>query len=93
MWGVLMIDKPTKTVSSELTDVRVLNMSTAKYFGLVKEYCEIVSKTREASKDDIQKHGIQAELSLYFSVKKDLNQLILQKLMREKIIKFGGNKK
>tara|TARA_R100001510_G_C7633280_1_gene191828 strand:+ start:729 stop:995 length:267 start_codon:yes stop_codon:yes gene_type:complete len=88
-----MIDKPTKTVSSELTDVRVLNMSTAKYFGLVKEYCEIVSKTREASKDDIQKHGIQAELSLYFSVKKDLNQLILQKLMREKIIKFGGNKK
>ena len=88
-----MIDNPTKTVSSELTDVRVLNMSTAKYFGLVKEYCEIVSKTREASKDDIQKHGIQAELSLYFSVKKDLNQLILQKLMREKIIKFGGNKK
>ena len=93
MWGVLMIDKPTKTVSSELTDVRVLNMSTAKYFGLVKEYCEIVSKTREASKDDIKKHGVQAELSLYFSVKKDLNQLILQKLMREKIIKFGGNKK
>ena len=88
-----MIEQPTKTVSSELTDVRVLNMSTAKYFGLVKEYCEIVSKTREASKDDIKKHGIQAELSLYFSVKKDLNQLILQKLMREKIIKFGGNKK
>ena len=88
-----MIDKTTKTVSSELTDVRVLNMSTAKYFGLVKEYCEIVSKTREANKDDLKKHGVQAELSLYFSVKKDLNQLILQKLMKEKIIKFGGNKK
>ena len=88
-----MIDKTTKTVSSELTDVRVLNMSTAKYFGLVKEYCEIVSKTREASKDDLKKHGVQAELSLYFSVKKDLNQLILQKLMKEKINKFGGNKK
>ena len=88
-----MMDKTKKTVSSELTDVRVLNMSTAKYFGLVKEYCEIVSKTREASKDDLKKHGVQAELSLYFSVKKDLNQLILQKLMKEKIIKFGGNKK
>ena len=88
-----MMEKPTKTVSSELTDVRVLHMYTAKYFGLVKEYCEIVSKTREASKADLKKHGVQAELSLYFSVKKDLNQLILQKLMKEKIIKFGGNKK
>ena len=82
-----------KTVSSELTDVRVLNMSTAKYFGLVREYCEIVSKKREASKEDLKKHGKQAELSLYFSIKKDLNQLILQKLMKEKIIKFGGNQK
>ena len=88
-----MIDKPTKIGNSTLYNARVLNMSVAKYYGLVKEYCEIVSKAREANKEDLEKNGVQAELTLYFSVRKHLNQLVLQKLMKDKIEKFGANKR
>jgi len=88
-----MIEQPTKIGNSTLYNARVLNMSVAKYYGLVKEYCEIVSKAREASKEDLEKNGVQAELTLYFSVKKHLNQLVLQKLMKDKIEKFGANKR
>jgi hypothetical protein len=88
-----MIEQPTKIGNSTLYNARVLNMSVTKYYGLVKEYCEIVSKAREASKDDLEKNGVQAELTLYFSVKKHLNQLVLQKLMKDKIEKFGANKR
>ena len=122
-----MIQQPTKIGNKTLYNVRVLNMSVAKHYGLVKEYCEIVCKAREDlrikklhelaedtsrlipiensednSESDIIDLGetsfeenskIQEELTLYFSVKKQLDQLVLQKLMKEKIIKFGGNKK
>lgn len=88
-----MIEQPTKIGNSTLYNARVLNMSVAKYYGLVKEYCEIVSKAREASKDDLEKNGVQAELTLYFSVRKHLNQLVLQKLMKDKIEKFGADKR
>ena len=89
----MMLEQPTKIGNSTLYNARVLNMSVAKYYGLVKEYCEIVSKSREASKEDLEKNGVQAELTLYFSVKKHLNQLVLQKLMKDKIEKFGANKR
>tara|TARA_R100001443_G_scaffold87487_1_gene93975 strand:+ start:455 stop:721 length:267 start_codon:yes stop_codon:yes gene_type:complete len=88
-----MIEQPTKIGNSTLYNARVLNMSVAKYYGLVKEYCEIVSKAREASKEDLEKNGVQAELTLYFSVRKHLNQLVLQKLMKDKIEKFGADKR
>lgn len=88
-----MIEQPTKIGNKTLYNARVLNMSVAKYYGLVKEYCEIVSKAREASKEDLEKNGVQAELTLYFSVRKHLNQLVLQKLMKDKIEKFGANKR
>ena len=88
-----MIEQPTKIGNSTLYNARVLNMSVAKYYGLVKEYCEIVSKAREASKEDLEKNGVQAELTLYFSVRKHLNQLVLQKLMKDKIEKFGANRR
>jgi hypothetical protein len=88
-----MIEQPTKIGNSTLYNARVLNMSVAKYYGLVKEYCEIVSKAREASKYDLEKNGVQAELTLYFSVRKHLNQLVLQKLMKDKIEKFGADKR
>ena len=88
-----MIEQPTKIGNSTLYNARVLNMSVAKYYGLVKEYCEIVSKAREASKDDLEKNGVQAELTLYFSVRKHLKQLVLQKLMKDKIEKFGADKR
>ena len=89
----MMLEQPTKIGNSTLYNARVLNMSVAKYYGLVKEYCEIVSKAREASKDDLDKNGEQAELTLYFSVRKHLNQLVLQKLMKDKIEKFGADKR
>ena len=88
-----MIEQPTKIGNSTLYNARVLNMSVAKYYGLVKEYCEIVSKAREASKEDLDKNGVQAEITLYFSVKKHLDQLVLQKLMKNKIQKFGADKR
>ena len=85
--------EPTKIGNTTLYTARVLNMSVAKYYGLVKEYCEIVSKAREVSKDDLDKNGEQAELTLYFSIRKHLNQLVLQKLMKNKIEKFGAEKR
>ena len=88
-----MIDKPTKIGNTTLYTARVLNMSVAKYYGLVKEYCEIVTKARETNKEDLEKNGVQAELTLYFSVKKHLDQLVLQKLMKNKIQKFGASKR
>ena len=93
MWGALMIDKPTKIGNSELYTARVLNMGVAKYFGLVKEYSQILTQAREAKKQDLEKNGEQAELSLIYGVRKELNQLVLQKLMKEKIIKFGADKR
>ena len=92
MWGVLMIEQPTKIENKTLYNVRVLNISVAKHYGLVKEYCEIVSKARDTNKQDLDNNGEQAELTLYFSVKKHLDQLVLQKLMKNKIQKFGAAK-
>ena len=106
-----MQEQPTKIGNKTLYNVRVLNMSVAKHYGLVKEYCEIVSKAREELKAkssddnfefDIIDMGeksyeedkkIYNELTLYFSVKKHLDQLVLQKLMKNKIEKFGANKR
>ena len=68
-------------------------MSVAKHYGLIKEYCEIVSTARDTNKQDLEKNGVQAELTLYFSVKKHLDQLVLQKLMKNKIEQFGAEKR
>ena len=88
-----MIDKPTKIGNKTLYNVRVLNMSVAKHYGLVKEYCEIVSTARDTNKQDLEKNGVQAELTLYYSVKKHLDKLVLEKLMKNKIEKFGADKR
>ena len=68
-------------------------MSVAKHYDLVKEYCEIVSTARDTNKQNLEKNGVQAELTLYYSVKKHLDQLVLQKLMKNKIEKFGADKR
>ena len=88
-----MQEQPTKIGNKTLYNVRVLNMSVAKHYDLVKEYCEIVSQARDTNKQDLEKTGVQAELTLYFSVKKHLDQLVLQKLMKNKIQKFGASKR
>ena len=88
-----MIQQPTKIGNKTLYNVRVLNMSVAKHYDLVKEYCEIVSQARDTNKQDLEKNGVQAELTLYNSVKKHLDQLVLEKLMKNKIEKFGADKR
>ena len=40
-----MIDKPVKIGNDELYNARVLNISVAQYYGVVKEYSETVSYT------------------------------------------------
>ena len=88
-----MNEQPKRIGNTTLYTARVLNMSVAKYYGLVKEYCELVADARENNKKDLDANGEQAELTLYFSIRKHLNQLVLQKLMKDKILNFGGNKK
>ena len=87
----MMQEQPNQIGNKTLYNVRVLNMSVAKHYDLVKEYCEIVSQARDTNKQDLEKNGVQAELTLYFSVKKHLDQLVLQKLMKNKIQKFGAS--
>tara|TARA_B100001093_G_scaffold412856_1_gene402606 strand:- start:69 stop:308 length:240 start_codon:yes stop_codon:yes gene_type:complete len=75
-----MIDKPTRIGNTELYTTRVLNMSVAKYYGVLKEYNEIVVETRELNKELLEKNGEKAELNLYKSVRYNLNKLVLEKL-------------
>ena len=41
-----MIDKPTRVGNTELYNARVLNMSVARYYGVMKEYIECLTETR-----------------------------------------------
>ena len=75
-----MIDEPTKIGNTELYTVRVLNMSVAKYYGVTKEYTEIIVKAREINKEELEKHKEKAELNLYYGVRYNLNKLVLEKL-------------
>ena len=78
-----MIDEPTKIGNTELYTVRVLNMSVAKYYGLTKEYTEIVVQARELNKKELAKNKEKAELNLYYGVRYLLNKLVLRKLEDE----------
>ena len=75
-----MIDKPTRIGNTELYTTRVLNMSVAKYYGVLKEYNEIVVETRILNKELLEKNGEKAELNLYKSIRYNLNKLVLEKL-------------
>ena len=75
-----MIDKPTRIGNLELYNARVLNVGVAKYYGVLKEYNEIVVETRELNKELLEKNGEKAELNLYKSVRYNLNKLVLEKL-------------
>ena len=90
-----MIDEPTKIGNTELYTVRVLNMSVAKYYGLTKEYTEIVVQARELNKKELAKNKEKAELNLYYGVRYLLNKLVLRKLEDEldkEIEKLKGEK-
>ena len=75
-----MIDKPTRIGNTELYTPRVLNMSVAKYYGVLKEYNELVVEARKLNKKELEKNGEKAELNLYKSIKYNLNKLVLEKL-------------
>ena len=75
-----MIDKPTRIGNTELYTTRVLNMSVAKYYGVLKEYNELVVEARKLNKKELEKNGEKAELNLYKSIKYNLNKLVLEKL-------------
>ena len=79
-----MNNQPTKIGNTELYTVRVLNMSVAQYYRVVKEYNEIVVATRELNKKELEKNGDKGELNLYYSVRYNLNKLVLEKLKGEK---------
>lgn len=79
-----MIDKPTRIGNTELYTTRVLNMSVAKYYGVLKEYNELVVEARKLNKKELEKNGEKAELNLYKSIKYNLNLLVLKKLQGEK---------
>ena len=79
-----MIDKPTRIGNTELYTTRVLNMSVAKYYGVLKEYNELVVEARKLNKKELEKNGEKAELNLYKSIKYNLNKLVLEKLKGEK---------
>ena len=79
-----MIDKPTRIGNTELYTTRVLNMSVAKYYGVLKEYNELVVEARKLNKKELEKNGEKAELNLYKSIKYNLNKLVLEKLQEDK---------
>jgi hypothetical protein len=79
-----MIDKPTRIGNTELYTTRVLNMSVAKYYGVLKEYNELVVEARKLNKKELEKNGEKAELNLYKSIKYNLNKLVLKKLQGDK---------
>ena len=79
-----MIDEPTKIGNTELYTVRVLNISVAQYYGVLKEYTEILVKAREVQKEQLVKEGYKAELKLYYGIRKNLNDLVREKLKVKK---------
>ena len=83
-----MIDEPTKIGNTELYTVRVLNISVAQYYGVLKQYTEILVKAREVQKEQLEKEGYQAELKLYYGIRKNLNDLVREKLKVKKCLSF-----
>ena len=79
-----MIEEPKKIGNTELYTARVLNMSVAKYYGVTKEYTEIIVKAREINKEELEKNKEKAELNLYYGVRYNLNKLVLEKLKGDK---------
>ena len=70
----------TKIGNTELYTARVLNMSVAQYYGLVKEYSEILNQAREINKEQLDKDKEKAELNLIYGIRYNLNKLVLEKL-------------
>ena len=51
-----MIDRPVKIGCTELYTARVLNMSVAQYYGVFKEYAELLNKARQRNSRKLKIH-------------------------------------
>jgi hypothetical protein len=88
-----MIDRVTYNGRSELAEAKILNMSVAKYFGLVKEYAEILRDAKRLNEKQLAKDKPKAELNIIYSVRYNLNWLVLQKLQGDNNENSRPNKK
>ena len=88
-----MIDRVTYNGRSELAEAKILNMSVAKYYGLVKEYAEILRDARRLNEKQLAKDKPKAELNIIYSVRYNLNWLVLQKLQGDNNENSRANKK
>ena len=88
-----MIDRVTYNGRSELAEAKILNMSVAKYFGLVKEYEEVLRDTKKLNEKLLAREGEKAELNIIYSVRYNLNYLIEKKLVGDKNENSRPNKK
>jgi hypothetical protein len=75
-----MIDREINNGMTELQNIKIENMTVAKYYKIQKEYSEIVSDTRKINKKELAQNGEKAELNLYYSIRYNLNKLVLEKL-------------
>jgi hypothetical protein len=76
-----MIDRPVKIGCTELYTARVLNMSVAQYYGVFKEYAELLNKARQRNSRKLKiKDTNKTELKIIYSIRKDLNKLVLKRI-------------
>ena len=75
-----MIDREINNGNTELQEAKILNMAVAKYYGVVKEYAEILTASRELNAKEIEKNEEKAELNLIYSVRYNLNLMVKEKL-------------
>lgn len=76
-----MIDKPVKIGCTELYTARVLNMSVAQYYGVFKEYAELLNKARQRNSRKLESENAnKTELKIIYSIRKDLNKLVLKRI-------------
>jgi ribosomal protein S13 len=75
-----MIDREINNGNTELQEAKILNMAVAKYYGVVKEYAEILTASRELNAKEIAKNKEKAELNLIYSVRYNLNLMVKEKL-------------
>ena len=53
-----MIDREINNGNTELQEAKILNMAVAKYYGVVKEYAEILTASRELNAKEIEKNEV-----------------------------------
>jgi hypothetical protein len=76
-----MIDRPIKIGCAELYTARVLNMSVAQYYGVFKEYAELLNKARQRNARKLESEDSnKTELKIIYSIRKDLNKLVLKRI-------------